>query len=71
MKFNYQKLRGRIVERFGTIIEFAAAMGTTNKSVSLKLNGKAHWSQTEIVKACGLLCIDLAEIPAYFVSPEC
>jgi hypothetical protein len=70
-KFNYNKLRGRIVEIYGANLNFAAAMGITNKTLSLKMNGKARWTQPEIVTACELLRIDLVDIPEYFFAVEC
>ena len=66
--YNYNKLRGRIVEIYGTSMAFAAAMGVANKTICLKLNGKAHWTQPEIVKACGLLGIDLDDVTPYFFN---
>lgn len=70
-KFNYSKLRGRIVEVYGTLLEFSAAMDIANNTICKKMNGKAHWTQPEIVKACGLLGIDLNEVTAYFFNEEC
>ena len=39
---------------------------TTPNSISLKLNGKVGWKQSEITKACKVLGLALTEIPAYF-----
>lgn len=66
MAYNYSKLNGKIVEKFGTQARFADAMDLSEHSVSTKLNCKTGWKQDEIVKACGLLDIAQAEIPAYF-----
>ena len=40
MAFNYAKLLGKIVEIFGTQRKFAEAMGLSERTISLKLNGK-------------------------------
>ena len=49
MNFTYQKLRGRIVEKFGSIGAFADAVGISRTQMSKKLQGKAGISQADIV----------------------
>ena len=66
MPYNYSKLLGRIVECVGTQAAFAEKMGLSERSISLKLNGKVAWKQTEIAKACEVLGIRLNEIDKYF-----
>ena len=39
MAFDYSKLRGKIVEKFGTQTEFSKAMNLSERTMSLKLNG--------------------------------
>ena len=39
MAFDYSKLRGKIIELFGTQACFAAAMGWSERTLSLKMNG--------------------------------
>ena len=68
MPYNYSKLLGRIVEKTGTQSNFADRMGLSERSVSLKLNGKVGWKQNEIVKACEVLDIHESEIPVYFFA---
>ena len=68
MPYNYSKLLGRIVEKVGTQANFASKMGLSERSVSLKLNGKVGWKQSEIVNACRILCIKDEEIPTYFFA---
>lgn len=50
MALDYSKLRGRIVEKFGTIKAFSEAYGITNVSMSKKLNGKTAISPDDITK---------------------
>ena len=38
MMFNYDKLKGRIVEKFGTQMAFSKALGVSERTLSLKLN---------------------------------
>lgn len=68
MPYNYSKLLGRIVEKTGTQYKFAEAIGLSERTVSLKLNGKIGWKQQEIMKACQILDIDKSEICEYFFA---
>ena len=68
MPYNYAKLLGRIVEKVGTQSNFADQIGLSERSVSLKLNGKVGWKQSEIARACEVLAIEDYEIPAYFFA---
>ncbi len=68
MMFNYDKLKGKIKEKFGTQENFAKAMELSNTSVSFKLNNKSEWSQQEISKAARLLEIADNEISLYFFA---
>lgn len=68
MAFNYAKLLGKIVEIFGTQRRFAEAMGLSERTISLKLNGKMGWKQTEIVKASSVLSIPENSIVEYFFT---
>lgn len=60
MPLIYSKLRGRIVEKFGTIKAFSVAYGITNVSMSKKLNGKTAISPDDITK---MSAPDLLDIP--------
>lgn len=68
MPYNYNKLLGRIVEKVGTQSKFADKMELSERTISLKLNGKVGWKQSEISKACAVLEIHETEIPAYFFA---
>lgn len=68
MPYNYSKLLGRITEKIGTQSNFAEAIGLSERSVSLKLNGKVGWKQNEIAKICEVLEIEPNDIPAYFFA---
>ena len=65
MAFNYQKLLGRITEKMGSQAEFARRMELSERTISLKLNGKVPFKQNEIVKASNLLEIDNSDIAAF------
>ena len=63
---DYSKLKGRIVEKFGTQEAFSKMMNLSERSVSLKLQGKVGWKQVEISKAIDILDLCDADIPEYF-----
>ena len=66
--FDYSKLRGRIKEIFEFEVTFAKALGMSKTSLSMKLNGKGDFTQSEIMKACNLLDIPNEEINVYFFN---
>jgi len=66
--YDYSKLLGRITEKYGSQASFAAAMPMSERSLSLKLNGKVGWRQSEIARACILLNLTGADIPEYFFT---
>ena len=68
MAFNYNKLRGKIVEIYGSQIEFAKAMKWSEKTLSLKLNGKVPWKQTDIMTAVQILGLSESDIQDYFFT---
>lgn len=68
MPYDYSKLLGRIVEKVGTQRIFADKMGLSERTVSLKLNGKTGWKQEEIADACKVLEISESQIPSYFFT---
>lgn len=68
MEFDYSKLRGRIVEKYKTIGNFCDAFGITPTGMSEKLNNKARFKQTDIIRIMEMLDITRAEIPEYFFT---
>lgn len=70
MSFDYSTLSGRIVQMYGTQYNFASVLGISERSLSLKLNSKVFWKNSEIVKVCKLLEIRNEEIPKYFFKEK-
>lgn len=70
MTFNYSKLKGRIVERFGSQTSFAKALSCSERTLSLKLNNKVPWKQTEICEVAVLLEISDEEIQEFFFTKK-
>lgn len=66
MAFDYSKLRGRIVEKYGTQSAFAKALGVSERTLSLKLNGKIFFAQDEMNKILNLLGEQIDTIKDYF-----
>lgn len=70
MAFNYNKLKGKIVEKFGSQQEFAKAMKWSERTLSLKINGKRPWKQPDIMQAIKLLGLNDSDIQEYFFTME-
>ena len=72
MAFDFSKLRGRIIEKFGTCAAFADAVGLPKSAVSARLSNKVpidsnemmHWSQPD------LLDIPVEAVYVYFLTPK-
>lgn len=62
------KLRGRVREILGSEKRFAELMGWSERTTSLKMNGKRPWKQPEIVKAIKILKLSDADIQTYFFT---
>lgn len=70
MAFNYNKLRGKIVEVFGTQDNFAKKLGISTNALSRKLNNKISLSQKEVIQWAELLGICEKDYKAYFFTIE-
>ena len=70
MVYDYSKLEGKIIEKFGTRESFARESGVTAKSIYDKLNNKTIWKQPEISKAMDLLSIPGEDIELYFFKKK-
>lgn len=68
MAYDYSKLRGRIVEKYGTQSRFAKALRMSERSLSLKLNNQRYFTQEEISLATDLLDIPKIEMQLYFFT---
>ena len=68
MQYTYNKLRGRIVEMFGSQNNFAKALETTTVTVSNRMTGKTGFSQEDIELWAEKLSIEQSEYGAYFFT---
>lgn len=64
--YDYSKLRGRIIEKFGSMSAFAKALGISKVTVSLKLNNGLGFTRENIIKWADLLDIPEEEYALYF-----
>ncbi|MHA9740234.1 DUF739 family protein [Robinsoniella peoriensis] len=70
MSCNYNKLKGRIKEFYGTQNCFAKELGIGRVSLSKRLTGKIDFSQSEISRAAQLLKLPSADITEYFFNEK-
>lgn len=68
--YETSKLRGRIIEKFGSQKDFAKSVHSSITFVSLYLNGHTNLNQKTIDKWVTALDIDVSEIPIYFFTKE-
>lgn len=70
--FDYRKLTGRIIEKFGTRKAFAEAIGISENSMSQKLSNKMAITTDDIKLWCKpeFLDIHCDNIGAYFFTPK-
>lgn len=68
MAYTYNKLRGRIIERYGSLTAFCEHLTISMNSLSKKMTGKTGFSQEDIELWSGLLGIKQDEYGEYFFS---
>ena len=70
--FDFRRLEGRIVERFGTRSALAEKAGFTKSQLSARLTNKVDFDLSEIYLLCTPELLDIAEadIPMYFFVPR-
>ena len=66
--FNSNKLRGRIVEKYGSISNFCKAINKDRSLISQKLNGRSEMNRSNIVLFCSALDIPENEVSDYFFT---
>lgn len=67
---NYSKLKGRIVEKYGSQKAFAEALGVSRASVCSVLSSKKFLHQKKIVAWCEALEIGIDDVGKYFFCKE-
>lgn len=69
-EFNFDKLRGKIKEKYKTQTAFSNDMGFNEATLSNKLNNNVEFTSKEILKASKLLEIEKSLIPEYFFNTK-
>ena len=69
-KYDYSKLRGRIIEKFGTCSAFADALHTSNVQISAKLNGKTDITKDDIESWSELLRIRPEDYGTFYFTKK-
>lgn len=68
--FDFSKLRGRIIEQYGSCAAFSAAAGFKHGALSMRLNNQTPWKGHEIHTACEMLGISAEEVSLYFFTQK-
>ena len=68
MEYDYSKLRGRIIEKFGTIGNFQKHLNISNVVLSKKMNNRVRLSHDDITPWADLLEIPMDQIGVYFFT---
>lgn len=68
MEYDYSKLRGRIIEKFGTIGNFQKHLSISNVVLSKKMNNRVRLSHDDITQWADLLEIPVDQIGVYFFT---
>lgn len=69
-KFDYSKLRGKVVEKLNTNKAFADSIGISYPALSARFKGDTPFSQREIAKAIDVLDLTPPEVVECFFTPE-
>jgi len=69
MAYQTDKLKARIIEKFGDQRKFAQAIGISEPTLSKYLSTGRDWKGSSIIKAIRALEIPDNEVDAYFFVP--
>ena len=68
VSFNYNKLKGCIIEKYGTMGAFAEELGISKQVLSQRMTNRTGLSQEEIVKWARMLGIQQDEYGLFFLD---
>ena len=66
MNYKMERLKSRIIEKYGDQKTFANALGTSESTLCRLLKGETGWRGDKMMKTIELLDIPYAEIEVYF-----
>lgn len=67
MKFNYNKLKGKIIEQYGSQKEFIKHISMTETTFIKKVKN-GYFTQDEMYEIIETLHLSLSDIPIYFFT---
>jgi hypothetical protein len=67
---DYSKLKGRIIEKYGTLTEFSKHISISRVALTEKLHNRIKVSRDDILEWSKLLDITQEEMGAYFFSEK-
>lgn len=70
MAFDFSKLKGRMVEKYGSQTAFVKKFGVSNNTFSKKMNNKVRFTSDDIMKITEMLDIPSDEIGVYFFTEK-
>ena len=70
MELTHSKLRGRIIEKFGSYRAFARAIGKSEQTVNTKLAGKSGFSEDNIIEWSNALDIGPEEVGTFYFTEK-
>lgn len=70
MRPSNNRLKGKIVERFGTQRAFAERIGVSTVTVTNKVTGKSQFTHDEIASWCVELGISRDDVGYYFFADK-
>ena len=68
LAFDYSKLKGKMVEVYGSQTAFASAFGVSENTFSKKMNNKVRFTSDDIIKISSMLKIPKDEVGTYFFT---
>ncbi|WP_072520339.1 helix-turn-helix domain-containing protein [Gemella massiliensis] len=68
IKFDYNKLKGRIKEKNLTLNEFANKVNIGRTALYSKLERNGEFTESEMFRICNVLEIPLNEVSVYFFT---
>lgn len=70
--YDYSKLRGRIIEKLGSLKKYSELLGISDTALSNKLSNKVPFNQDEIFKSMekNVLDINETEVTYYFFTQK-
>lgn len=66
--FDYSKLKGRIIEKYGSQSAFVSEYGVSENTFSKKMNNKVRFTSDDIIKISKMLEIKKEDVGAYFFT---